>query len=446
MTTHQGSFAQSIQTLFESGSLGELTDRQLLERFAIESTETAELAFAVLLQRHGPMVLRTCTAILRDQHEAEDATQATFLVLARKARSIWVRDSLGPWLLGVARRVALSTRTERVRRRCHEHESARSAVFAAGDPVREETDAIVQEEVDRLPEGYRAAVVLCDLEGLTQEQAAIQLGWPAGTVRSRLSRGRGRLRDRLIRRGLAPAAFWPSGAEGRQAGFAILPASLADVTIRAAIPVSMGRPAAGVAVSTMALMEGALKAMFWGKLKLVTASILCGAAVFTTTAVAGRLAMGFQRLPAETPNPQAKHQDGTGHAHEGHVSAGATITIMTANEHARLVVLKKIHDSMLKRYEAGEIDLMGFLGWLKRHDEILEGMARTDDDRLRLRESQVAVMKHIEERARQLYRNGQVTETDALIAELERLEAEADLERFKARLKDAQHSDHKAAK
>ncbi len=113
MTAGQHSFAQDIQTLFESGSLGELTDRQLLERFTIHEAETSELAFAVLLKRHGPMVLRTCTAILRDRHEAEDAAQATFLVLASKASSLWVRDSLGPWLFSVARCVASCARSTR---------------------------------------------------------------------------------------------------------------------------------------------------------------------------------------------------------------------------------------------------------------------------------------------------------------------------------------------
>src|SRR5215469_5020033 len=97
-----GSFIQQIETLFEAGAIGEQTDRQLLERFTGRDRAAGELAFTALVKRHGPMVYRACSAILRDPHEAEDAFQATFLVLARKARGLWVRDSLGPWLLGVA--------------------------------------------------------------------------------------------------------------------------------------------------------------------------------------------------------------------------------------------------------------------------------------------------------------------------------------------------------
>ena len=102
----QQSFLQHIQTLFDSGAIGEQTDRQLVQLFTDGDRTAAELAFTVLVKRHGPMVFRTCRAILHDQHAAEDAFQATFLVLARKAAGIWVRGSLGPWLLSVARRIA----------------------------------------------------------------------------------------------------------------------------------------------------------------------------------------------------------------------------------------------------------------------------------------------------------------------------------------------------
>ena len=105
-----------LQTLFDVGTIGELTDGQLLERFAVRDGEAAEMAFAALVDRHGPMVLRTCRSVLRDPHAAEDAFQATFLVLVRKARGLWVRDSLGPWLHQVASRVASSARAEAARR------------------------------------------------------------------------------------------------------------------------------------------------------------------------------------------------------------------------------------------------------------------------------------------------------------------------------------------
>jgi RNA polymerase sigma factor (sigma-70 family) len=151
------------------------------------------------------VVFRACRAILRDPHAAEDALQATFLVLARKAGGLWVRGSLGPWLLSVARRVAYCARTDASRQRAHERTAAERAAPATVDPGWDDRDAILHEELVRLPEKYRTAVVLCDLEGLTHEQAARQLGWHDGTVRSRLARVRERLRERLTRRGMAPA-------------------------------------------------------------------------------------------------------------------------------------------------------------------------------------------------------------------------------------------------
>src|SRR5262249_48991017 len=146
-----------------------------LERFATEGDEVAELAFAALVERHEAMVWRVCLAIVRDEHEAEDAFQATFLVLVRKARSLWVRDSLGPWLHQVACRTASCLRTAVLRRRRHERRrAARNAaraveLGASRDP---DWDAAVHEEVGRLPEKYRAPVVLCDLEGCTHREAA----------------------------------------------------------------------------------------------------------------------------------------------------------------------------------------------------------------------------------------------------------------------------------
>ena len=150
------------------------------------------------------MIFRACRAILHDPHAAEDAFQATFLVLARKAAGLWVRGSLGPWLLSVARRVAYCPRTDSSRRRAHERTAAELAAPATVDQEWDDRDAILHEELVRLPEKYRTAVLLCDLEGLTQEQAARQLGWPGGTVRSRLARvGGSRLRKRLTGAGMA---------------------------------------------------------------------------------------------------------------------------------------------------------------------------------------------------------------------------------------------------
>jgi len=200
----RGLIRGQVHGLWNAGTAVGLTDGQLLERFATRRDEGSEAAFAALVGRHGPMVLRVCRGVLGDDHEAMDAFQATFLVLARKGGSLWVRDSVGPWLHRVACRAAGRAKSAAARRRAAESMAATLAAARTGGGDREEFSSVIHEEVDRLPERFRVAVVLCDLEGRTREQAARHLGCPVGTVASRLARGRQRLRDRLRRLGLDP--------------------------------------------------------------------------------------------------------------------------------------------------------------------------------------------------------------------------------------------------
>ncbi len=195
------SSSNSFGTLFSAGTTRDLTDGQLLERFATDRGEAAEQAFSALVERHGPMVQRVCRGVLIDPHDTQDAFQATFLVLVKRARTLWVRDSLGPWLHQVAFRTASCARLAAARRRRHERCAAQAAKDVHSE-VGDELGRVLHEEIERLPERFRAPLVLCDLEGRTHEQAARHLGWPIGTVKSRQSRGRERLRQRLIRRGL----------------------------------------------------------------------------------------------------------------------------------------------------------------------------------------------------------------------------------------------------
>ncbi len=170
-----GAILRQLRTLYNIGTIGDLTDGQLLERFATDADEVAELAFSALVERHEAMVWRVCLAIVRDEHEAEDAFQATFLVLVRKARSLWVRDSLGPWLHQVACRTASCLRTTLIRRRKHERRCAErdaARCVELGTPRDPDLEAAIHEEVNRLPEKYRAPIVLCDLEGRTHQEAA----------------------------------------------------------------------------------------------------------------------------------------------------------------------------------------------------------------------------------------------------------------------------------
>ncbi len=204
--------SRDIQKLFDDGTAVGLADRQLLDRFGGRDDPAAEAAFEVLVRRHGPMVLRVCRNALPDPNDAQDAFQATFLVLVRRRGSLRGLDSLGGWLYGVACRVAARARVETARRRNIEARAA-ARVVEAGEPVvaddidRDDLGPIVQEEVRRLPDRYRSVVVLCYWEGLTQEQAAAHLSLPIGTVRSRIARARDLLRRRLTGRGVETLAI-----------------------------------------------------------------------------------------------------------------------------------------------------------------------------------------------------------------------------------------------
>jgi len=305
---------RQIHTLFTAGTCSGLSDRQLLEQFVARRDAISESAFAVLVQRHGPMVLGVCRRILADPHDVEDAFQATFLVLVRKAGSIRVEGSVGRWLFGVATRVAARARASGQRRRGRER-SGLDRLEIETDPVsstavdRAEIQAIVTEELGKLPARFQAAVLLCDLEGSSHEEAARRLGWPVGTVKSRLSRARARLRGRLTRRGLEP--------EDLSNRIPILPAalprSLVEATTRAAHKLIAGRmtTAGIVSASVTTLTEGVLQTMLLTKLKLAAAALLLitiGSAVLVNQATAQRPAEHAGIIDRSTGNAGAADQ------------------------------------------------------------------------------------------------------------------------------------------
>jgi RNA polymerase sigma factor (sigma-70 family) len=302
---------RELRTLFNLGAIGELTDGQLLERFATSGGESAELAFAALVERHGPMVLRVCRSALRDRHDADDAFQATFLVLVQKARALWVKDSLGPWLHRVAHRVATRARHSEARRRDHERRAAAMSPMLAPEPdSRDELMALVHDEIDRLPERYRVPIVICDLQGFTHEKAARHLGWPLGTVKSRLARAREILRGRLSRRGLGLHAGLLIAGKGPAAALraveAVLPPSLAESTVAAATALASGRAAGAISAGVTILIRQGLKTMFLNKLKLASIALLFfGAAAATTVGVLAQSGARFKPMPAGPTNSPA---------------------------------------------------------------------------------------------------------------------------------------------
>jgi RNA polymerase sigma factor (sigma-70 family) len=285
----------------------ELTDGQLLERFARGDGPAAELAFAALVERHGAMVIRVCRAHLADPHDRQDAFQATLLVLVEKARGLWVRDSLGPWLHQVALRTASRARAAAIRRKRLEQRAAeimasRDHHEDTGDP---ELARVLHEEIERLPERYRVPIVLCDLEGRTCEEAARVMGRPVGTIKCWRSRGRERLRVRLIRVGLAPSVAAGAALRADAARSAVA-APAADQAARAAIRILADGIGAGVVPASVSmLVKGVMRSMFLNQLRTATVG-------FCVLMLIGSGLLRVARVAAEDPNRTAAAPPGAG--------------------------------------------------------------------------------------------------------------------------------------
>ncbi|QEH32168.1 ECF RNA polymerase sigma factor SigE [Aquisphaera giovannonii] len=296
-------FLRQLDGLLADGTAAGLTDGQLLERFSTRGGPAAEQAFAAIVERHGPMVLRVCRGVLGRSREqdAEDAFQATFLVLVRRARSLWVADSIGPWLHQVALRTASCARGAAARRRRHEAAGARPAeatVDRGDDGGLDDLGRILHEEIGRLPDRYRIPVVLCDLEGRTHEQAARHAGWPVGTVKSRLSRARERLKGRLSRRGVSPtAALVPAIRLGLDPE---VPDALIRATTAAAVRLAATQTLAGTSAGLVA--QGVLTAMARSSWWKVGGAILAAAA----TVSGARLVSGQATTAKPSDPPSAR--------------------------------------------------------------------------------------------------------------------------------------------
>lgn len=277
---------------------GHLTDAQLLDRFAKQRDEAA---FEVLVWRHGTLVLNVARRLLRQDADAEDVFQATFLTLARKAGAIRRGRSIGSWLYKVAYRLALRAR-QAASQREHQQRPGLENVAAPVERGDAELDSVLAEEINRLPERCRAVVVLCYLQGATTEEAARVLGCPRGTVLSRLASARQRLRQRLLRRGIAPAAALAAVAFAEAAAAGPSTALVAGV-VAASLPFAAGGAAVPlVSPQVAALAQGALQTMMWTKIKIVTAMVCVIAVVGTGSGwLAGGRRTGEASLPAAEP-------------------------------------------------------------------------------------------------------------------------------------------------
>ena len=283
-------FHRDLDLIAGSGTVAGLGDVDLLERFIGGRDAVAEAAFEAIVTRHGPMVQGICRSLLRDPADADDAFQATFLVLVRKARSIRIKDSLRPWLYGVAWRVALKVQAVARRRRSRETSGDLDRAIDPREPDSSDLRPILLEELERLPDRYRIPIVLFHLEGRTHEQVARELRCPVGTISSRLSRARDLLRSRLARRGLGlPVGVVTTALASRESW--ALPPTLLRSTVQAS--------AGGVVSATVhQLARGVITSMIVAKMKLAGLILLAGGLVV------GAAAGAFSKFQKPEPEPK----------------------------------------------------------------------------------------------------------------------------------------------
>jgi RNA polymerase sigma factor (sigma-70 family) len=334
----RGIVLRQIDRLFGEGTLTGLGDGQLLERYL---TRRDEDAFEAIVDQHGPMVLGLCRRMLRDPRDIEDAFQATFLVLVRKAPAIRDRALLSSWLYGVAYRVARRARTRTLRRRDRESTVGELEVAAEPEPSgRSEFDPMLDQELGRLPEKYRGPLVLCYLRGRTHDQAAEELRCPVGTVRSRLARGRELLRKRLVRRGYAPTV--PAALLGGDTTLparlllATVPPPLGAATVRAALGFGSSSifKAGAVAASSVVLAQGVLTTMKLAQLRWIELAILA-----TGLSAGGVVAAGYTAIRTQE---EATSQDRAVASSVDEPKSGRRVTLRQTTEERLRVLEEKI--------------------------------------------------------------------------------------------------------
>jgi RNA polymerase sigma factor (sigma-70 family) len=416
---------RQIGRLFGSGTVTGLSEGQLLDRFVARRDDEA---FRAIVARHGPMVLSVCRSILRDPNDVDDAFQAVFLILVRRADSLCRRDLLGGWLHGVARRVARRALVEAMQRRDREGTGPEPADKTG--PVDDNVDVLplIHEEVNRLPESYREAVVLCYFQGRSHEEAAQELGWPVGTVKGRLARARDLLRDRLTRRGLTVPSAAVATVLAREGHAAVAP-SLITMTTSMATALASGSLAAGLATSTLsisprviALAQGVLQTMSLTKLKLA-ATLLVATSIFSGPAVSA-----FQFGPGSGPARGGGNPDPRSVA-TADQKTEPSITQRLATEQEKLA--EKAISTLEKMALSGESSRTTpeLLRWRRR---LMEARIEAGSAPAEAIGAYIKATKTAEDFARKLHQTGSASTADIDEAEFQRLEAEKLLANLKS--------------
>ncbi|HEY7152341.1 MAG TPA: sigma-70 family RNA polymerase sigma factor [Gemmataceae bacterium] len=425
-----------------AGEAAGLSDEQLLTCFI---THRDEAAFEALVRRHGPMVFSVCRRVLGTHVDAEDAFQATFLVLVRKAASIQSRATVANWLYGVAYHTALKARAIDARRAARERQVTEmpEPEAARQESLWRDLQPLLDQELSRLPEKYRLPIVLCDLEGKSRKDAARQLRLPEGTLSSRLTRARAKLAGRLTRRGLG----LPGAAVGtllmQDTASACVPAPLISSTVKCAMVFVTGPTAAGGALSApvAALTEGVLKAMLLKKLKLAILGVVTAGFVSAGAAVS----MQVPLTPKQKTNGVEKRVPPAREVGSPVVPIIRPIKLQTLNPTAkeskvralqkqRLDLLRKrakwFHEQCQKGVVAPDYVWKADIRVYKAELELCE----TDKERIAVQEKIVGVFKDIENHHRQQYQKGVVGQEVLDDAVVNRLEAEIELERLKEKV------------
>ena len=393
------------------------SDAQLLERFA---TERDEAAFTSLMRRHGPLVWSVCRRVLAEEHAAEDAFQATFLVLVRKARSVSKQASVRSWLYGVALRIALRARQRDGLRRLREQSlPSRQVGDAPAEAAWEDVRSVLDEEIQRLPEKYRRPIILCYLEGQTNDEAARQLNCPRGTIATRLARARERLRSRLLRRGLTLSV----------GGLAAL---LSENVLSAAVPPALIVPMAkavlsgSASVSITTLTEGVLHAMFVTKVKTI---LIVGLALSVISGVGVCTYYLYGQAPGEEKLPSFPEKAAPGKIAPAKSPEALRKLLKERRDMAEQEVKERYEKWRLHMRDATVELVIGSSKRLLKSELELSGKKV---DRLAAHERHLKLTTNLAEICKALRADGR-NPADYSLAEYERLDAEIELEREKVR-------------
>jgi RNA polymerase sigma factor (sigma-70 family) len=434
-----------IRRIAHTGDDAGLEDAQLLERFLVARDEAA---FEALVRRHGPMVLGVCRRLLHDPQDVEDAFQATFLVLIRKAGSLGRRQLLANWLYGVARRTALKARCNTARRQAHEKQvELMSTAGANNEASWRDLRPVLDEEVSRLPEKYRVPIILCYLEGKTFTEAALQLGWPAGTVSGRLARARELLRTRLARRGVTLSLGALGTLLAEQTASAV-PTPLVDSTLKAAALVAAGQVTTAGALSApvVSLMEGVLHAMYMSKVKSVGILLLAvcvlgaGVGLVNYPRLAAQQPAGKTAVPqqAAAPAPQNENEKGPDFPALTDDKVAALLAASTEAEPLK-TLLKDRYDAAhteaearWKEFLAGRGTLDIALGASRRLLDAERSLSAKKEDQIAALEKYLERIKSMNEINEGRFNAGRIAIQDVAQTRFYRYDAELWLERAKA--------------